>query len=166
MLEVLLRWLNGLPKEYAVVLVSALPVTELRGAIPLGLSLGLSLSRSFWLSVLGNCAIIAPGLLFFEPVSALLRKKIAFLARFFEWLERRTKKNYEKVQRYEALALFMLVAVPLPMTGAWSGLVAASLFKVRFRYAFTAIAAGVFCAGLIVSALCVLGIFSWKAIVR
>jgi len=52
----------------------------------------------------------------------------------------------------------------LPMTGAWSGVIAASLFKIRFRYAFISIVAGVICAGLIVTALCALGIFSWKAV--
>jgi uncharacterized membrane protein len=52
------------------------------------------------------------------------------------------------------------------MTGAWSGVVAASLFKIRFRYAFMAIVAGVFGAGLIVAALCAFGILSWKAVIR
>jgi len=70
------------------------------------------------------------------------------------------------VQRYEALGLAIFVAIPLPMTGAWSGVVAASLFKIRFRYAFIAIVAGVIGAGLIVSMLCVLGIISWKAVIH
>jgi len=52
------------------------------------------------------------------------------------------------------------------MTGAWSGVIAASLFKIRFRYAFISIIAGVICAGLIVTALCALGLLSWKAVVR
>jgi uncharacterized membrane protein len=50
------------------------------------------------------------------------------------------------------------------MTGAWSGVIAASLFKIRFRYAFIAIAAGVIGAGIIVATLCALGILSWKAV--
>jgi len=50
------------------------------------------------------------------------------------------------------------------MTGAWSGVIAASLFKIRFRYAFLAIVSGIICAGLIVSALCALGILSWKVV--
>lgn len=163
MLKLLLQWIGALPKEYIVVIVSALPVTELRGAIPLGLSLGMPLAKAFWLSVLGNCAIILPGLIFFKPLSARLRKLKPCL-RFFSWLEERTMRNSRAIQKYEALGLFLFVAVPLPMTGAWSGLVAASLFKIRLRYAFAAISAGVICAGVIVSLLCALGLISWKAV--
>jgi uncharacterized membrane protein len=49
------------------------------------------------------------------------------------------------------------------MTGAWSGVIAASLFKIRFRYAFFSILAGIICAGLVVSGLCALGLISWHA---
>ena len=86
-------------------------------------------------------------------------------ARFFEWIFARTKNNSEAIAKYEALGLALFVAIPLPMTGAWSGVIAASLFKIRFRYAFLAIISGVICAGLMVSALCALGIVSWKAVV-
>ncbi|MFH1441581.1 MAG: small multi-drug export protein, partial [Candidatus Omnitrophota bacterium] len=72
----------------------------------------------------------------------------------------------DTVQKYEALGLAIFVAIPLPITGAWSGVVAASLFKIKFRYAFIAILAGVLSAGLIVSSLCQLGIISWKAVVH
>lgn len=163
MLNILLDWLRGLPKEYIVMIVGALPVSELRGAIPLGLSLGMPLAKVFWLAILGNCIIVAPALFLFEPVTKALRR-FKPLSRFFDWLSRRTMKNSEAVQKYEALGLIIFVAIPLPMTGAWSGVIAASLFKIRFRYAFIAIITGVICAGLIVSALCALGILSWKAV--
>ncbi|MFA5093177.1 MAG: small multi-drug export protein [Candidatus Omnitrophota bacterium] len=164
MLNFILQYLNQLPKDYIVVIVAALPISELRGAIPLGLSLGMPLTKVFWLAVLGNCLIVAPALFLFAPVTNALRK-FKIWARFFEWIFARTKNNSEAIAKYEALGLVLFVAIPLPMTGAWSGVIAASLFKIRFRYAFLAIICGVICAGLMVSALCTLGIVSWKAVV-
>lgn len=158
-----MHWLKDIPQDYAVMIVAALPISELRGAIPLALSFGMPITKAFVLSVIGNISFIAPALFLFEPVSSRLRK-FRIWSHFFDWLFERTKKNADTVQKYEALGLAIFVAVPLPMTGAWSGVVAASLFKIRFRYAFIAIVAGVIGAGLIVSILCRLGMISWKAV--
>jgi uncharacterized membrane protein len=163
MLNIILQYLNQLPKDYIVIIVGALPISELRGAIPLALSFGMPLVKAFWLAVLGNCLIVAPALFLFAPVTKALRK-FKIWARFFDWVFKRTKNNSDAIAKYEALGLAIFVAIPLPMTGAWSGVIAASLFKIRFRYAFLAIISGVICAGLIVSALCVLGILSWKVV--
>ncbi|MEW6101833.1 MAG: small multi-drug export protein [Candidatus Omnitrophota bacterium] len=152
-------------KELIVMITAALPVSELRGAIPLALSFGMPLSKAFWLSVAGNCIPVIPALFLLEPISRRLRK-FRVWARFFDWLFERTKKKADSVQKYEALGLAIFVAIPLPMTGAWSGIVAASLFKIRFRYAFISIVAGVIAAGLIVSALCSLGIMGYQAAVQ
>jgi uncharacterized membrane protein len=157
--------LEGLPKEYAVLIMAVLPISELRGAIPLGLYLGMSLTKAFWLSILANISFVAPALIFFEPVSERLRK-FKIWAKFFNWVFERTKRNADAIQKYEALGLAIFVGIPLPMTGAWSGVIAASLFKIRFRYAFIAIVSGVIMAGLIVSALSYLGIMSWKAVAQ
>jgi uncharacterized membrane protein len=165
MLNVILEWLKNLPKEYVVMIVGALPISELRGAIPLGLYYGMPLSKAFWLSIIGNISFVVPALFLFEPVSTRLRK-FKIWAKFFDWVFERTKRNADTIQKYEALGLAIFVGIPLPMTGAWSGVIAASLFKIRFRYAFIAIIAGVFMAGLIVSALCALGIMSWKAVAQ
>ncbi len=163
MLEVILQYLGNLPKEAIVLIVSALPVSELRGGIPLALSFGMPLGKAFWLAVAGNCLIVPPALFLFEPVTRALRE-FKLWARFFEWVFERTRRNSDVVQKYEALGLLLFVAIPLPITGAWSGVIAASLFKIRFRYALSAIIAGVICAGVIVSALCVFGMLSWKAV--
>ncbi|OGX41282.1 MAG: hypothetical protein A2984_02965 [Omnitrophica WOR_2 bacterium RIFCSPLOWO2_01_FULL_41_12] len=165
MLELIIHWLKGIPKEYVVMIVGALPIAELRGAIPLGLSLGMPLAKAFWLSALGNIIPVAPALFLLDPVSNRLRR-FKIWARFFDWLFERTKKKSDSIQKYEALGLAIFVAIPLPMTGAWSGVVAASLFKIKFRYAFIAIVAGVIGAGLIVSILCTLGIMGWKAAIH
>ena len=163
MIETVLRWLNGIPKEYAVMFIGGFPLTEVRGAIPLGFYYGMPVLKVFWLAVLGNIIPMAPALLLFEPISTQLRK-IPLLKRFFNWVFERTKKNSDAIQKYEALGLAIFVAVPLPMTGAWSGVVAASLFKIKFRYAFPAIVLGIVGAAVIVTALCSLGILTWKAV--
>lgn len=165
MINIIINWLKDVPKEYIVMLVGALPISELRGAIPLALSFGMPLEKAFWLSVIGNSIPVAPALFLLEPVSNRLRR-FKIWSRFFEWIFERTKKKGDTIQKYETLGLAIFVAIPLPMTGAWSGVVAASLFKIRFRYAFIAIITGVISAGLIVSALCALGIISWKAILH
>ncbi len=165
MLNIVISWLKGLPQEYVVMIVGALPISELRGAIPLGLYFGMPILKAFFWSVLGNIIFVAPALFLFEPVSSFLRK-FKLWSRFFEWVFERTKKNSDAIQKYEALGLAIFVAIPLPMTGAWSGVIAASLFKIKFRYAFLAIVAGVIVAGIIVSLLCSLGILSWKAVVN
>ncbi|MFH1269676.1 MAG: small multi-drug export protein [Candidatus Omnitrophota bacterium] len=165
MADLIINWLKDLPKEYIVMLVGALPISELRGAIPLALSLGMPLNKAFWLSVAGNIIPVIPALFLLEPVSNRLRR-FKIWSRFFDWLFERTKRRADTVQKYEALGLALFVAIPLPVTGAWTGIVAASLFKIRFRYAFIAIVSGVFVAGLIVSALCVLGVISWRALAQ
>ncbi|PIQ89868.1 MAG: ligand-binding protein SH3 [Candidatus Omnitrophica bacterium CG11_big_fil_rev_8_21_14_0_20_42_13] len=156
-------WAKDVPKEYIVMLVGALPVSELRGAIPLALHYGMGFSKAFWLSVLGNISFIIPALFFLEPVSLRLRR-FKVWSKFFDWLFERTKRKADTVQKYEALGLALFVAIPLPVTGAWTGVVAASLFKIKFRYALMAIILGVIISGLIVSSLCALGITTYNAI--
>lgn len=163
--NIIINWLKGLPQEYVVMIMGALPVSELRGAIPLGLYFGMPIIKAFCWAVLGNIIFVAPALFLFEPISNFLRK-FKIWSRFFDWIFERTKKNSDAIQKYEALGLVIFVAIPLPMTGAWSGVIAASLFKIKFRYAFPAIVLGVVIAGIIVSILCSLGMLSWKAVVH
>ncbi len=143
-------------EEITVLIVAALPVSELRGAIPLGMAMGLPLIKVITLSIIGNLLPVIPLLCFLEPVSEKLRH-FKLWSSFFEWLFKRTQRKAEIVQRYEALGLALFVAIPLPITGAWTGCVAATLFKVKFRYAFLAIVAGVLIASIIVTSLSLAG---------
>ncbi len=165
MINNIIHWLEGVPKEYVVMIMAAVPIAELRGAIPLALSFGMSLQKAFWLSVLGNAIPVIPILFFLQPVSDYLSRFKPF-ARFFDWLFTRTRKKADTIQKYEALGLAIFVAIPLPMTGAWTGAIAASLLRMKFRYAFIGILAGILVAGIIVSSLCALGIMSWKAVMQ
>ncbi|MFH0935766.1 MAG: small multi-drug export protein [Candidatus Omnitrophota bacterium] len=163
MIQLIAGWLKDIPRELIVVIMGALPVSELRGAIPLALSFGMPALKAFWLSVAGNLIPIIPILFLLEPVSNRLRR-FKVWSRYFDWLFERTRKRAKQVQRYEFLGLILFVAIPLPMTGAWTGAVAASLFKVKFRYAVAAIVLGVLIAGVIVLNICCLGINGWRAV--
>lgn len=111
-------------------------------------------------AVLGNIVPAIFLLLFLKPFSEYLRQWHYFNI-FFEWLFKRTRRNTEeKFEKYGALFLLFFVAVPLPVTGAWTGSAAAFIFGIRFWYAFPTIAGGVMIAGVIVT-LTSLGIISF-----
>ncbi|MDD5454680.1 MAG: small multi-drug export protein [Candidatus Ratteibacteria bacterium] len=158
MIENIIRALQGLPTELVVIIISALPISELRGGIPLGMALyGFSAVKSFWLAVIGNFIPVIPLLLLFKPVREFLNKWKP-LKTFFDWFCERTKRNAKVVEKYEAIGLALFVAVPLPFTGAWTGCVAAMLFKLNFKYSLMAILVGIFIAGVIVAILSTAGI--------
>ena len=77
-----------------------------------------------------------------------------FLGKIADFFETRALKRQGKVQKYETFGLFLFVAIPLPMTGAWTGALVASLLKLNFRKSMLSIALGVLCAGVIVSVIC------------
>ncbi|MDP8234045.1 MAG: small multi-drug export protein [Candidatus Saelkia tenebricola] len=136
-----------------VILTAAMPVSELRGAIPLAIfGYKFSLPEAFLISVIGNLLPVPFLLLLFAPVAKKLRE-LFFLKKFFLWLENRTKKKARLIEKYEFLGLILFVAVPFPTTGAWTGSFAATIFKIRFRRAFLAITLGVIIAGIIVTLL-------------
>ena len=131
--------------------ISMVPVIELRGAIPVGLSMGLPFYAVFLMALLGNLAPV-PFLIFFtRRVFEWLRKKSAFLERMVSKMERKAESKEELLKKYELLGLCILVAIPLPGTGAWTGSLVAAVFNIRLRHAFPAIALGVLIAGIIVS---------------
>ena len=156
MLEQLTDALVSVNKEAAVVILAALPISELRGAIPLAISMGFSPQKAYILGVVGNLLPVIPLLFLLQPISEKLRH-IPIFERFFNWLFERTRKKATLIEKFEAIGLILFVAVPLPITGAWTGCLAATLFKIRFRYALVAIIAGVVIAGVIVLAISVAG---------
>ncbi len=145
--------LTGAPPELVVIVIAALPVSELRGAIPMALKVyGMSPWKSYILAVFGNLLPVPVLLLFLGRVESYLRSRFSVFDSFFSWLFSRTRrKTRDKVARYGALGLVPFVAIPLPVTGAWTGVAAAYIFGIKFRYAFPAIALGVLIAGIIVT---------------
>ncbi|MDD2352440.1 MAG: small multi-drug export protein [Candidatus Caldatribacteriota bacterium] len=134
-----------------ITLLSTLPVLELRGSIPIAISYyHLPVLESYIFAVFGNLIPAVFLLLYLKPFSDFLRKCPIFDI-FFSWLFKRTRRHEKKYEKYGALFLLFFVAIPLPVTGAWTGSVAAFLFGIRFWYAFPMIAGGVMIAGIIVT---------------
>lgn len=135
--------------ELTVMITSALPVIELRGAIPIGISLGLSPIHSTILSFIGSM-IPVPFILFtIRPIFNYLKT-----TKTFEKLANRlTDKSMDgsgKIQKYGYWGLLLFVAIPLPGTGVWSGSLAAALLDMRFKLAFPTIFVGNLIAGILI----------------
>ncbi len=134
-----------------MLLLSAAPIAELRGGLPLALSLGFSPLPAYLLSVLGNMLPVPFLLLGLARILGLVRAIPGPLGRvahrYLLWQE---AQHQARLLRWGAWALLLLVAVPLPMTGAWTGSLVAVLFGIPFRRSFPVIAIGVLVAGGIV----------------
>ncbi len=151
MIDQIVQALPGTPAEVLTLILAAMPVSELRGAIPFAVLVGgMSWPTAYVLSVLGNLIPVPFLLMGLEPVSGWLRRW-KWWDRFFNWLFERTRRRGKLVERHKALGVMLFVAIPLPVTGAWTGCVAAFLFGVRPRIAFPAVVGGVLIAGVIVT---------------
>lgn len=157
--EQLVALLEGVPPWLAVFVLAAVPIVELRGAIPLALLVyKLPVWQAVGLSILGNLFPVVFLLWWLAPVERFLRRW-AFWDRFFTRLfDRTVRKLDESVKRYESLALSLFVAVPLPVTGAWTGSAAAHVFALGFWRSLAAIALGVLVAAAIVTTLVLGGV--------
>ena len=124
------------------------PVLELRGAIPVGVAAGLSPAVACVVSVLGNMVPVPFILLLIRRIFDWLRGTRLFGPRI-DWLERRAHLKGRIVKKYRTIGLIILVAIPLPGTGAWTGALVADVLDLRLRTALPAIAFGVLIAGII-----------------
>ena len=129
------------------------PILELRGSLPIALGVyNLPIWSAFLFSIIGNLIPVFFLLWFLESVSKFLSRHFYFFERFFTWLfEKTRKKHTKKFERWEEFALIILVAIPLPFTGAWTGSLCAFVFGIPFKKALPLIALGVIIAGLIVT---------------
>jgi len=130
-----------------VVLTSMTPVSELRGGIPLGIALGLDSPLVFLLAVTANLAVFWPGRLALVWFYRTVFRRIPY---FDEYLVRVRRRGEPKVRKYGFLGLLFFVALPLPITGAYTGTVLSWLLAMGWMRSFIAISIGVVCAGIIV----------------
>lgn len=146
-------WLtSALPgKVAASCFVSMLPVFELRGGIPIATGLGLAPRLAVPLCVLANCVPVLPILILMNHILRWMRSCGGILSRFAGWLELKANRHRDLLDKYAWFGLFLLTALPLPGTGAWTASLLAALARVRMRYAAPAIVAGVITAGAVVS---------------
>ena len=138
-------------KYLATLIISMIPVIELRGAIPIGVSLGLSHAEAMGISIIGNMLPVPFIILFIRPIFRWMTKKSGKLARLAEKLEAKAEGKLDKIHRYQFFALTIFVAIPLPGTGAWSGALIAAVMNMRLRNALPSILLGVLIAGILVS---------------
>lgn len=144
--------------------VSAAPVSELRGGLPLGLVYGFHPATSFFLAVIGNLLPVLPLLLGLGWGERQLRR-FTPLERPLDWVFTRTRRKGRLIERYGSIGLILLVAIPLPATGAWTGAIAAFLFGIPPKRAFPLIVVGVLIAGVVVL-LASLGMFHLVGVAR
>lgn len=155
MIEALIA--SGLAKELIVVIIAALPIVELRGALPVAINVfHMPWYWAFCLAVIGNLLPVPILLLFFDSLAKAI-SKVDIGKRLVNWVLQRTRRHGEVIERYERIGLILFVAIPLPVTGAWTGSIAAFLLGLKFNYAFLSILCGVIIAGAIVTCLCLLG---------
>ncbi len=140
------------PPELATLLIAMIPIAELRAALPIALgAYHLPLVEAFLLCMVGNMLPVLFILWWIEPVSRWLRRWKIF-DNFFNWLFARTRRKfYNAHQKWGNVGLMIFVGIPLPLTGAWSGALAAWLFGIKYKIALFYITLGVIIAGVIVS---------------
>lgn len=136
---------------FSTILMAMVPVIELRGAIPFGVAAGISVKQALVCAIVGNLLPIPFILLFLRRVFVWMRKISTGFENLVEKLELRAKRKKGIVDKYEIIGLIILVAIPLPGTGAWTGALVATVLDIRMRRALPAITIGVIIAGIVVS---------------
>lgn len=132
--------------------MAMVPVVELRGAIPLGIAAGLPPALACATAILGNL-VPAPLIILLARRAADFLRETRFFGPKIDWLERRAHLKGRLVRKYRLLGLVILVGIPLPGTGAWTGSLAAALMKMDFKSAMLSVCLGTLVADVI---MCVL----------
>lgn len=157
-----ISWLStkGLSPRLIVLIISMLPLIELRGSIPVAIILfKMPWQEAVLLSVLGNMVPIPLLLLLIEWFFAMI-SKVRLGARFTSWIFARTRRKGKAIEKYEAVGLTVFVGIPLPGTGGWTGALAARIFGISFWKSMLYILIGVIIAGAIVTPLSLMGLMA------
>ena len=158
--QALVDFLMSGGKELGVFLCSMVPVIELRGAIPLGWATNIPWWLTYLLAVVGNMLPVPFILLLIRQVLTVMEKMpIKFVRAFAAWLRRKAEKNTDKIQRFGFWGLCFFIAIPLPVTGAWTGSLVAATIRMNFWRAMLSALLGVMIAGVVVTLIC-LGVSS------
>lgn len=144
----------NLNSEIVTILLASLPVLELRGSIPFAtFVLNMDWQSALLWSLIGNLLPVPFILLLLKPAEDFLSQWSIFSV-LFEWLFTRTRKRGKVIARYKAIGLTLFVAIPLPITGAWTGAVAAHLFGIKFIPAMIFIFLGICISGTVITLAC------------
>ena len=145
------RFGDSVSSELLVFLISMLPILELRGGMIAARILGLPVLKAFLFCFVGNMLPVPFILLFIRRIFRWL-KRFSFVNSAIEKVEARSVRKAAAVQKYRLWGLLLLVAIPLPGTGAWTGALVADLLDIRIKHALPVIAVGVLIAGAVMSA--------------
>lgn len=134
-----------------VFLLSAVPIIELKGSIPMGLAMGIPFFECFVIAVFGSI-LLSPLIILLtrRVLTWLMNSKVKLFYRFGHWQHDRLLRKGSKVEKFRVWALLLFVAIPLPMTGVWTGSMVAGFFDIRLRSALPVIFIGNCIAGILV----------------
>lgn len=139
-----------LSDEGVVFMLSLLPISEIRGGLIAARAYNMDWAIAFLISFIGNILPIPIILVFLKRVFKWMRNSnIPLLSKVVDWCLRKAEKNSDKVRKYKLFGLWLLVAIPLPGTGAWTGALVANVLDLRIKHSLPAIILGVAAAGLI-----------------
>ena len=154
-MELSLQWLTEtMAGEFTLtMLFSMIPVVELRGGIPFGVTLGLPVWVAFIAAVIGNLIPVPFIIVYIRRIFQWMRRRMPRLNSLVDKLERKAHLKGQRVTKYKYLGLALFVAIPLPGTGAWTGSLAAAFLDMPLRKAIPSVIAGVLIAGMAISIL-------------
>ena len=139
-------------------LVSMIPIIELRGGLPFGGALGLPYYLAFPAAVIGNLIPTPFIIVYIRRIFELTRKYLPSLNGLVDRLEKKAHLKGRKVQRFQYIGLWLFVSIPLPGTGAWTGSLAAAFLGMRLKKAMPAVVLGVLTAGCVMLGLTHVGV--------
>lgn len=141
---------NTIQNYFMVFCLSMVPVIELRGAIPVGIALGIGAPATWLISVAGNMLPVPFIILCIRAVFSWMERRGGIMYRIVQRMRQKADKGAKMFYRYELLGLCILVAIPLPGTGAWTGALVAAMLRLRMKAAIPAIFLGVCIASIVV----------------
>ncbi|MBD3286706.1 hypothetical protein GF359_08880 [candidate division WOR-3 bacterium] len=157
--ETIAGWMydNNLDPRLVTFIMSMLPVSELRGAVLIGIP---TYDGPWWhislIALVGNLVPVIPILFLLDLIMRLLGR-IGFFKRIFDKMKRRARRKGGLIERYEYLGVFLFVAIPLPFTGAWTGSLIASVLRMNPWKSFATVCVGVVTADIIMTSFVLLG---------
>ncbi len=151
----LMQWLTDTQAgEFTLtMLVSMIPVVELRGGIPFGVAAGLPVWAAFLAAVIGNLIPVPFIIVYIRRIFQWMRRRMPRLNSLVDKLEQKAHLKGQRVTKYKYLGLALFVAIPLPGTGAWTGSLAAAFLDMPLRKAVPSVVLGVIVAGMAISIL-------------
>ena len=145
-------FLNTVGEKLCVLFCSMIPIIELRGAIPMGAIFGMPWWQSYILSVIGNMLPVPIILLFVKAVlNFMARSNVKLFNKVADFLFKRVDKRRGKIEKYSFWGVCLFVAVPLPVTGAWTGSLVAAMIDMKFWKALLSCLLGVMIAGVVMT---------------